>query len=212
MWNIDLPFRGSPASCIVPLWACLCMSLVSFGYSGDEWFAHMSLQSEASFYSPITISRWANVLGIGVQRIAFVSWSLLLASNPKETLPSLYFSLHFKEFYRFLSYILLHYKFEFIFLYKILNFQWSSLLLQHHLLREFISFIDPFTLYLKPTSCTVLISLRALEEFYLPICPYYVSPLVDFAMQYSLSSNPPSSCLSLHVSRTMCMYDGTWWC
>lgn len=42
MWNTELPFRGSPASCIVPLWACLCMSFVSFAFSGDEWFARIS--------------------------------------------------------------------------------------------------------------------------------------------------------------------------
>lgn len=82
--------------------ACPLFLLHTLGMSG----LHRSLQSEASFYSPIRISHWADVLGIGVQCKAFVSWSLLLASSPKETLPGLYFFLHFKEFYRFLSYIL----------------------------------------------------------------------------------------------------------
>lgn len=68
------------------------------------------------------ISHWADVLSVGVQCIAFVSWSLLLASSPKETLPSLYFPLHFEEFYRFLSYIFLHYQFEFIFYIKYQTF------------------------------------------------------------------------------------------
>lgn len=162
-------FQGLTCQLYIPT-VSLCLSLCFLCILHIRGL-HTSLQSETSFYSPIRISCWANVLGVGVQCTAFVSWSILLASSPKETLPSLYFSLHFKEFYRFLSYILLHYKFEFIFYIKIPNFQRSSLLLQRHLLREFISFLDPFTLYPKPMSYIVFISLRALEEFYLPICP-----------------------------------------
>lgn len=175
------------------VWACPLFSLHTLGMSG----LHRSLQSEVSFYSPVRISHWADVLGIGVQCIAFVSWSLLLASSPKETLPILYFSRHFEEFYRFLSYILLPYQFEFIFLYKIPSFQWSSLLLQRHLLREFISFIDPFTLYPKPTSNIMLISLRALEEFYSPICSHCFSLsrfcyAVRFVLKSSILLSQPS--------------------
>lgn len=116
MLDIKHPFMCLFASCLFPPWTCLCMSLVCFTYSGGEWFARMSPQSAAPFYSPIRIFCWANVLGVGVQLTAFLLWNLLLASSLKKTLPSLHFSLCFKEFYKFLFYSLLHYQIDLIFI------------------------------------------------------------------------------------------------
>lgn len=187
--------------------ACPLFLLHTLGMSG----LHRSLQSEASFYSPIRISHWADVLGIGVQCIAFVSWSLLLASSPKETLPGLYFSLHFEEFYRFLSYILLPYQFEFIFYIKSQTF--SGVLFFCSVICWESSFLLLILLHFTQNQRVILCwSLWGPLKNSIRQFVHIVFPWVGFAMQYSLSSNPPSSCLSLHVSRTMCMYDGTWWC